>query len=389
MSTDDNNRSENTNRDRDRDRDRDTGMSGATGAGRNNGSSPSSLMSPRTAVQVYRALQKVARQRGRATEEVLTLYGLERVLARLQRTPYAGDFVLKGGVLLAAYALRRPTRDADMQAVNFPLDEQHLREVLEAIAEVDDDSFAQVSGGVFDTGSDGVLDQKTSASAASASDGSASESLVGDGLVIDPTSITITPIRDEDQYGGLRARFSARLHTARLGLALDVSTGDPINPPPQPVVLPGLLTPLGITGQDVTLLGYPPASVVAEKAVTILQRGTQSTRWRDYVDLRNLARTRSFTEAELHHAAAAVAAHRHVDLAPTAPLLIGYGTVAQRKWAAWRRSQELSDACLELLDEQMVQVSAFIDPVLAGQLLAGATWDPDAYRWVGNDEGSD
>ena len=145
------------------------------------------------------------------------------------------------------------------------------------------------------------------------------------------------------------------------------------------MVLPGLLTSLGVTGQDVTLLGYPPASVVAEKAVTILQRGTQSTRWRDYADLRNLARTRSFTAAELHHAAAAVAAHRRVDLAPTAPLLIGYGARAQRKWSACRRAQELTDACLESLDQQMQQASAFMDPVFGDQLVVRGRWEPEAY----------
>ena len=110
-------------------------MSPAENTNQHTNPSANEGLRPMDAAQVYPALQKVARQRGRSTEEILTLYGLERVLARLQRTSYAEDFVLKGGVLLAAYALRRPTRDADMQAVGFPLDEQHLRAVLEAGAD--------------------------------------------------------------------------------------------------------------------------------------------------------------------------------------------------------------------------------------------------------------
>lgn len=288
-----------------------------------------------TGVQVYRALQKLAREQGRVTHEILTLYGLERVLARLQQTPYRDDFALKGGVLLAAYALRRPTRDADMQALDFPLDEAHLLAVLRAIAAVKAD----------------------------------------DGLIIDADAASVQSIREEDDYSGLRLKFTAHLNTARLSLALDVSTGDPIYPAVEPVILPGLL------GNDVQMMGHPVATVVAEKSVTVLQRGTQSTRWRDYVDLRNLARTRTFNAAELAAAIAAVAQHRQVQREPIAGLVVGYGAVSQPKWAAWRKNSELTDRCLESLDDQLAAIVAFIDPVLDGTLAPDAEWDPTAYRW--------
>lgn len=87
-----------------------------------------------TPAQTYRELQALARDMQRNTAELLTLYGLERVLARLQATSYRDDFVLKGGVLLAAYKLRRPTRDLDMRAIDVALDEERMRAVLAAIA---------------------------------------------------------------------------------------------------------------------------------------------------------------------------------------------------------------------------------------------------------------
>jgi len=77
-----------------------------------------------TATKIYSDLQSLARRRGRATSEILTIYGLERFVDRLTRTEFRDDFVLKGGILLAAYQLRRPTRDIDMQALDFPLDER-------------------------------------------------------------------------------------------------------------------------------------------------------------------------------------------------------------------------------------------------------------------------
>ena len=44
--------------------------------------------------------------------------------------------MLKGGILLAAYQLRRPTRDIDMQALDFPFDQAHLRAMVSAAAAV-------------------------------------------------------------------------------------------------------------------------------------------------------------------------------------------------------------------------------------------------------------
>lgn len=196
-----------------------------------------------------------------------------------------------------------------------------------------------------------------------------------DGLLIDPEPVRIASIRDQDEYSGVRVKFHAQLYTAQLSLTLDVSTGDPIHPGAELVVLPGLL------GRDVLIAGHPPATVVAEKAVTIVQRGTQSTRWRDYLDLRNLARSRVFIAGELLDAATAVARHRQVTLGPTAPLVTRYGAVAQAKWAAWRRAQGLAEDCLAQLDQQMAEVAKFIDPVFDQRLARDQRWDPDHYQW--------
>ena len=50
---------------------------------------------------------------------------------------------------------------------------------------------------------------------------------------------------------------------------------------PDEVVLPKLL------GGEIRLLGYPMTMVLAEKAVTALQRATANTRWRDFGDIYN------------------------------------------------------------------------------------------------------
>jgi hypothetical protein len=69
-----------------------------------------------TAGQAYLNLQRQARSGGRPTQELILLYALEGFLDRLARSGRSPDLVLKGGVLLAAYAVRRPTRDVDVAA---------------------------------------------------------------------------------------------------------------------------------------------------------------------------------------------------------------------------------------------------------------------------------
>jgi hypothetical protein len=65
--------------------------------------------------RAYLDLQNLGRREKRSTEELLALYALEGFLARLAASKRAGDLVLKGGALLAAYDARRPTRDVDLR----------------------------------------------------------------------------------------------------------------------------------------------------------------------------------------------------------------------------------------------------------------------------------
>lgn len=289
--------------------------------------------------QVLNQLNQLAREQRRPAAEIYTLYALERVLDRLGHTRYRDDFVLKGGVLLAAYRLRRPTSDIDMQAVDFTLDVDHMRAVIIAISDVD----------------------------------------TSDGLDIDPDSITTQQIRDDDEYTGLRVVVKeARVHGRRLpaGVKLDISTGDPIWPAPTTVELPGLL------GGTVTVTGHPLPTVIAEKTVTVLQRGTQSTRWRDLVDVRSLAQRYRFTAGDLRAAGRAVATHRGVELGSLADVTVGYGAVGQRRWVAWLKKYGVESSTLPDLDDQVADITRFIDPVYTGAVPDRSEWDPATSTWV-------
>jgi hypothetical protein len=75
-------------------------------------------------------LQNLARRTGRPTDELLQTYALEGFLARLAESDYADRLVVKGGVLLAAFGARRPTRDVDLQATALPNELEDIRRVI-------------------------------------------------------------------------------------------------------------------------------------------------------------------------------------------------------------------------------------------------------------------
>lgn len=273
---------------------------------------------------VFRAVQKLARATAaesgtRApTQEYLIRHTLESFVDRLSRTAHAEAFILKGGVLLGAYGVRRPTRDVDANAVNTDVGAEHLAQVIRDVAAVDAD----------------------------------------DGVLFDLNTINVQEIREQAVYPGLRVRVAVSIGPWKGIAAWDVSTGDPIVPAPRRVTIDRIL------GDPITLLGYAPETTIAEKGVTILERGITSTRWRDYVDIVALSR-RGIDAEELLRAARAVALHRGVVLEPVAPHLASYDVTAQAKWAAWRRKEQLEAVCERDLNDQIALVIAYLDDVFS------------------------
>jgi hypothetical protein len=91
-----------------------------------------------TAGRVYNDLRNLARRTARNTDEILLTYVLERFLYRVSiATPQ--HFILKGGLLLATFDARRPTRDIDVLAQSIPNDPTGTRDHLIQLTAVDVD----------------------------------------------------------------------------------------------------------------------------------------------------------------------------------------------------------------------------------------------------------
>ena len=234
--------------------------------------------------QAYLDLRRLAKKTRRPTEELLVLYALEGFLDRLTQSPHCDQFVLKGGVLLAAYDSRRATRDIDFAARAVRNDAE---EVMSVIAE--------------------IMRQP-----------------VDDGITFNAESLRAQTIREDDEYAGVRVTATASLSTATLHFHLDINVGDPIWPGPQVVSLPRLLR-----NEPIRILGYPITMILAEKIVTAMQRGTANTRWRDFVDINALLRADRYDRTKLRTAIERVAQHRDTLVRPLAEILAGYPELAQ------------------------------------------------------------
>jgi predicted nucleotidyltransferase component of viral defense system len=86
--------------------------------------------------EIYRELQRQARQAGRDTTELMTLYALEGFLSRVAQSQFNQQLVLKGGVLLAAWSARRPTRDIDFAALDMSNEINNIRDICCEIASI-------------------------------------------------------------------------------------------------------------------------------------------------------------------------------------------------------------------------------------------------------------
>lgn len=286
------------------------------------------------AERAYLDLRAKARAEARDTSELLLLYALEGFLDRLSRSKFSDRLVLKGGALLAAYQIRRATRDLDFQAERIANEPSAILSLVREIAAVES----------------------------------------ADGLVIEPHGATASLIREGDAYQGVRVKLPCSLASARVGFGIDVNVGDPIWPGPKRVMFPRLL------GGTIAVSGYPLPMVYAEKLVTMLQRGTANTRWRDFADVYLLTGQKPVASLAVRRAVAEVARYRKVPLVSLSESVTGLAALAQPRWTAWLRRQHLADRLPSSLADVLAALVAFAEPLM-GPGLSPATWDPKLRQW--------
>lgn len=223
-------------------------------------------MSNAKSMSLKAKIRNIAKEKNIPAQVILQNYMFERFLNRLSVSEYKEKFVLKGGILVAAIVGldNRATMDLDATLKNLPLTPEAIETALKEIFAIDlDDDIAF--------------------------------SLKG-----------ISPIREDDIYGGYRVALIAMYETISTPMTIDISTGDVITPNPVRYNFTGMFD----DELKFEVWAYNIETVLAEKVETILRRNIFNTRPRDFYDVYILITTQTFNKVLFYDALNKTIEHR-------------------------------------------------------------------------------
>lgn len=223
-------------------------------------------MSNAKAMSLKAKIRNIAKSKNIPAQVILQNYMFERFLNRLSVSEYKEKFVLKGGMLVAALVGldNRATMDLDTTLKNLPLTPEAIEKAINEIFEInlnDDVKFRLKN---------------------------------------------ISPIREDDIYGGYRVALDAIYETIVTPMTIDVSTGDVITPNAVQFNFTGIFD----DELKFELWAYNIETVLAEKVETILRRSVFNTRPRDFYDAYILISTQKFDKAVFAEALDKTIEHR-------------------------------------------------------------------------------
>ncbi|MDW9478801.1 hypothetical protein GOB57_08790 [Sinorhizobium meliloti] len=286
-------------------------------------------------------LRNLARETKQDMQSYMRLYAQQRLLYRISVSPIAPSFVLKGGVMLAAYNdghLFRASEDIDFNG--------YMRSATAegATAEVVNALRIAVATVVPD-----------------------------DGVVFDLSTMT-TKKEHVGRIPGSKVMLFARIHTARIPLSVDVGFGNVITPEAQPMEIPTLLP--GLVPCPV-IAGYPLETIIAEKLHAVRQFGMDNTRHKDLYDLWRIQDSYKLNGSTVARAVALTFEHQGSKVAPDLPgLSETYVDKNVGAWAAFLRKNGLKVDCS--FHEVGADLRFFANPIMEGAAgrLALGTWLP-------------
>lgn len=194
----------------------------------------------KNAMQLKAYVKNLAKEKKISAQIVLQNYMLERLLERISVSEYRDNFILKGGFLLAAMVGldTRATMDMDATIKGLPVTKETISQMFIDICQIhiEDDISFEFSG--------------------------------------------IEDIREDDEYSGFRVSLSGNYPPMAVPLKIDITTGDKITPREMVYTFN-----LMFEERSINVLAYTLETILAEKLETIISRGDQNTRPRDFYDV--------------------------------------------------------------------------------------------------------
>lgn len=275
----------------------------------------------KNAMQLKAIIKNIAKNKNISAALVLQNYMLERFLERVSLSRYHDNYIIKGGFLIASMVGldSRATMDMDATIKGYPVNEEAIRKMVEDIIAVP----------------------------------------VEDAIHFCLKSVR--EIREGDEYTGYRVALTADYEKMAVPLKLDITTGDKITPREIEYSYK-----LMMEDRSIRVLAYNLSTILAEKLETVVSRGDQNTRPRDYYDIYILSKlqAKNIDVDSLKAALSATTAKRG-----SSELMMQYAEimrtvkssdVMKRQWDNYRKDfdyaagiefEETCDAVVAMMDE--------------------------------------
>lgn len=194
----------------------------------------------KNAMQLKGLIKNIAKEKKIAPQIILQNYMLERLLERISLSKYKDHYILKGGFLIAAMVGldTRATMDMDATIKGYPVEKASIQSMIEEIINIS----------------------------------------IADSISF--TLKSIEDIRETDDYAGYRVALIANYEKMAVPLKLDITTGDKITPKEITFSYKSMFG-----NKNIPVLAYNLSTILAEKLETVIARGDQNTRPRDYYDI--------------------------------------------------------------------------------------------------------
>ena len=249
------------------------------------------------AASVLARLKNKAAESGRIYQLCLQLFCQEEFLRRLEKSKYAENLVLKGGLFI--YSLTdfdsRVTVDVDFLIRRIPNTPEQLKAILEEII-------------VTDTGNDFITFEIKN----------------------------VAPIAVAKKYAGIGASLLAKIKNTKTPFGIDFGVGDVIVPKQEKRKIPTQLDDFNVPMVNT----YSLETTIAEKLDAILSLMEFSSRMKDYYDLYYLANKFDFDGATLTKALNKTFKNRehHFTVEQFEQIMtFGSDDAMQKKWKAFCR----------------------------------------------------
>lgn len=220
----------------------------------------------RTAIQLKAKVRNLSGRDRKKAQTLIRNFIMERFLERITRSQYRNNFILKGGMLVAAIVGldTRATMDIDTTVKSLNLTKDNAVNIVEDIIAIDlsDDVQFQIT--------------------------------------------KVTDIMEEHDYPGIRFMLEATMDKMRQAIKIDISTGD--------IITPGAVEyayNLMFEDRAIFLWTYNMETLLTEKLETIMARGTVNTRMRDFYDIHVISHQETFDRDILKKAFLATSAKRN------------------------------------------------------------------------------